>query len=231
MQSKWFGLKEEAIKLRKEGTSMTNIESRLGIPRSTLSGWFKNIQLSQPIKRKLRENSKNALHEARKKAVLWHNAQKAKRLQEAKDEAGNVLDGINTDDPHILELALAMLYLGEGFKTGKTALGNSDPLILKFFLAMTKRIFNVDIKKIRCELHLRADQDPQKMKEYWSQELHIPIENFKHVAIDKRTIGSKTYPHYKGVCIIDFATVAIQREIVYLGNLFCRNIVDQHLGG
>lgn len=231
MQSKWFGLKEEAIKLRKEGTSMTDVESRLGIPRSTLSGWFKTIRLSQSIKRKLRENSKIALHKGRKKAAMWHNAQKAKRLQEAKEEAGNVLNGINTEDPHILELALAMLYLGEGFKTRTTALGNSNSLILKFFLAIIRRVFNVDMKKIRCELHLRADQNPQKMKEYWSTELNIPIENFRYVAIDKRTIGSKTYPHYKGVCIIDCGNVAIQREIVYLGNLFCRNIVDQHSGG
>ena len=46
MRSKWFELKPDAIKLRKKGLSIREIELRLGIPRSTLSGWLKDIKLS-----------------------------------------------------------------------------------------------------------------------------------------------------------------------------------------
>ena len=45
MQSKWFELKPTAVKLRRKGFSIGKIEYNLGIPRSTLSGWLKNIEL------------------------------------------------------------------------------------------------------------------------------------------------------------------------------------------
>jgi len=231
MKSKWYELKSDAIKLRKRGLSIGRIERRLGIPRSTLSGWLKNVKLTQGQKEKLLQDWKNALVKARKKAVLWHNAQKAKRLLEAKCEALKTLEKIDINDPNIIELALAMLYLGEGAKTtDETAIGSSDPSILKFFLAILKGIYNLDVRKIRCELNLRADQSPEKMKRFWAKELKLPLSNFRHVNIDKRTIGSKTYPNYKGVCHIKCGSVAIQRKLTHINNLFCQKVIKNNLG-
>lgn len=231
MKSKWYELKSKAIELRKQGFSMNMIENRYGIARSTLSGWFKNIKLTLAQKRKLLQNSRIALVAARKKAVLWHNAQKEKRLQEAIDGALKTLKSINLNDQNILELALAMLYMGEGSKkTDETAIGSSNPLILKLFLAILINTYNIDIKKIRCELGLRADQDPEKMKRFWARILKLPLSNFKQVNIDKRTVGSKTYPHYKGVCQIRYGNVAIQRKLIYLSNLFCQKVIGKNLG-
>ncbi len=45
MKSRWFELKEKVIKYRQEGNSLRNIEKKFGIPKSTLSGWFRNISL------------------------------------------------------------------------------------------------------------------------------------------------------------------------------------------
>lgn len=231
MRSKWYELKPTAVKLRKRGFSIGKIERRLGIPRSTLSGWLKNIRLTEKQKRKLLQDWKNALIKARKKAVLWHNAQKVKRLQEAQNSALKTLKNINIDNPSVLELALAILYMGEGAKkTDETAIGSSDPLILKFFLAILRKVYNLRIKKIRCELNLRADQDPEKMKRHWARELKLPLRNFRHVNIDKRTMGSKTYPHYKGVCQIRYGNVAIQRKLIFLSNLFCQKVIEKHPG-
>ena len=231
MRSKWYGLKKDAIKLRKGGFSLRKIEQRLGISRSTLSGWLKNIELTQKQKEKLLQNWKNALIKARKKAALWHNAQKEKRIQKAKNEALTLLAKINLNDSKILELTLATLYLGEGAKkTDETAIGSSNPLILKFVLVILKKVYHLDIKKIRCELGLRADQNPKKMKRYWAQELKLPLSSFKQVNIDKRTKGSKTYSYYKGVCQIRYGNVAIQRKLIFIGNLFCQKVIEKYLG-
>lgn len=228
MKSRWFELKNKAIKLRKQGFSMNMIEDRHGIARSTLSGWFKNVKLTPTQKKKLLQNSKIALIAARKKAVLWHNAQKQRRLEEARLQALQTLGNINTNNRYILELALAILYLGEGNKTTvETSIGNSDPLILKFFLSCLKKIYNFDVKKIRCELYLRADQNPRKIKRFWARELKLSLNNFKQIAIDKRTLGSKTFPHYKGVCALKCGNVAIQRRLLYLARFFCEEIAKQ----
>jgi len=205
--------------------SIGYIEKKLGIPKSTLSGWFKNVQLTKPKKIQLHQNWKNALVKARKKAVLWHNQQKAIRVSKAKEEALKTYNAININDRNILDLALAMLYLGEGFKkTGETGMGNSDPSILKFFISCLQKNYNFDVSKIKCALHLRADQDPQKVKRYWSQQLNIPIKNLNSFFVDKRTAGRPTYPDYHGVCVIRCANVAIQRKLSFLSKLYCTKI-------
>lgn len=231
MISKWYGLKSEAIKLRTKGLSIRKIETRLGIPRSTLSGWLKDIELTSEQKEKLLQDWKNALVKARKKAVFWHNAQKEKRLQEARLRALESLKSIDLSDKNILELALAMLYLGEGTKkSSETSMGNSDPSILKLFLAVLTGIYGINIEKLRCELHIRADQNPKEIKQFWAKELALPLENFKYVSVDKRTVGTKTYPHYKGVCFLRCFNTSIQRKLLYLGRTFSEQVIKNNQG-
>lgn len=231
MISKWFYLKEKATELRKTGLSIKKIEKRLGIPRSTLSGWLRNIELTETQKQKLHQDWKNALVAARKKAVIWHRAQKKKRIAHAKQEALKTLANINLNDPHVVELALAILYLGEGSKKSVgTSLGNSDPVVLRFFIAALQKVYQIDKSKIRAELYLRADQDSKAMREHWSQELALPLKNFTYVSIDKRTLGSKTYPAYKGVCLIRYGNSAIQRRLMFLSDFFCKEIAKDYLG-
>lgn len=227
MISKWFHLKDSAITLRKQGISIKQIEFRLGIPRSTLSGWLKNIKLNKRQKQKLLKKWKGALVKARTKAVLWHNEQKLNHLKEAETKALDVLSKLNTENSSILDLALAMLYLGEGFKGTTTGIGNSDPMILKFFIAILIKNYGVPVNKLKCELHLRADQNPKKIKAYWSKELQLPLGNFGAVSIDKRTIGSVTYPTYKGVCIVRCGSVAITRKLLYISKIFCQRVIEQ----
>ncbi len=225
MTSKWFHLKSEAIKLRKQGQSLPYVHTTLGIPKSTLSHWFRDITLTEKQKEKLQTNWKNALVKARKEAVLWHNAEKDKRLELAKQDALAVLDNINRQDKHITELALALLYLGEGAKVnGETGMGSSDPLILKFFITCLRDIYHVPEDKIKCQLHLRADQDDTEMLTFWSVELNVPKERFNKTYHDMRTKGTETYHSYKGVCIIRCGTVAIQRKLVYIAKNFCTEI-------
>lgn len=229
MISKWYELKPKAVDLRKKGISIIKIEKNLGIPRSTLSGWFKTIKLSDKQKNKLLNDGLKALAKARKKAVIWHNTQKEKRLKQAKHEAISILNKIDITNPYILELTLAVLYLGEGSKKNiETAMGSSDPLILKFFLAILQKIYKLDIGKIRCELNLRADQNPEITKKFWSKILKLPLSNFKGSHLDKRTIGSSTYKDYKGVCQVRYGSAAIQRRLIYLGNMFFKKITDKY---
>ena len=231
MKSKWFKLKGRAQHLRRKGYSVRKIERNLGIPRSTLSGWLRDIKLTDLQKKKLLRDWKEGLVTARKKAVLWHNNQKEERIKEAEKEALKTLAGINIEDKKILELTLSILYLGEGAKKSEeTAIGSSDPLILKFFLTILRMLYKIDADKIKCQLNLRADQSPQEMRHFWATELNLPETNFTYIALDKRTIGTKTYPSYKGVCHIRCGSAAIQRKLIYLSNEFCEKVIKNYSG-
>jgi len=224
MRSQWYELKPKAVDLRKEGFSIRNIEKTLMVPRSTLSGWLKDIKLDSTQKQHLEKSRHEALAKGRVKAVLWHRNQKALRIAEAKEKATEVLESLDLSQRNILELALSMLYLGEGFKSSHTGMGSSSPLILKFFIKSVVQIYNLQIEKIKCELHLRADQKPREMLEYWSKELKVPLKNFTCVSLDIRTKGSPTYSYYKGVCVVQCGSVAIQRRLMHLAESFCEKI-------
>ncbi len=231
MISKWYKLKNKAVEMRLSGKSIREIENEFKIPKSTLSNWFKNLKLSTKHQKNLKEKWKHALVKARVEAVRWHNNQKNIRIKTAENEANKIIEEINLKDKQIMELALAMIYLGEGFKKkSETGMGNSDPLILKFFISVLIKIFSIQINDITCYLHLRADQDPEELKLYWSKTLGIPLVNFRKSSIDKRTVGSKTYDTYKGVCVLKCGNVAIQRKLLYLSRIYCERIISS-LGG
>lgn len=225
MLSKWFIYKEKAINLRKQGTSIRAIERKWGIPRSTLSGWFRKIQLTNTQKIKIFKNASILMSKARIKAVIWHNKQKKLRLNKARKEAKEILSRINTKDKNILELSLSMLYLGEGSKTNHTSMGNSNPLILKFFIKCMRILFGIQENEFKCDLHLRSDQNEKKAISYWSNELGIPKNNFTYMK-DKRTAKSKTYTSYMGVCVVRCGKIAVQRRIVHLAEEFSKIVIS-----
>lgn len=227
MQSKFLHLKPHAIEMRKTGLSIRNIAQTLDIPKSTLSGWLKNIPITNEQALHLIRNRTIAFQQARIKASLWHKEQKQKRIKNAESQANNLLSSIE-DNKNIQELALAMLYWGEGFKADRElGIGNSDPRILRFFIKIYTSNFNIPKNSIKCGLHLRADQNAEEMKEYWSKELDLPLGNFNFVNFDKRTLGSKTRDSYKGVCLLHCSNVAIKRKLMYIAETYC----DKILGG
>ncbi len=225
MISKWYELKPKAIAFRQKGKSLREIEKKLKIPRSTLSGWLKAITLSDHHQSQLKNNHDKALVKARWLAVKWHNQQKELRIREAQKEGDQILANLEPISSATLDLAAAMLYLGEGFKKSNSiGLGNSNPLILKFFVRyLLKR--EVPLNKIKCELHLRYDQNPEQIKKYWSRVLAIPVSNFVTVSVDLRTKDRPTYAGYQGVCVIRCGLVAIQRRLLYLSEQFCKKVI------
>ncbi len=222
MISKWEIIKDEALSLRKRGFSITLIEKQLGIPRSTLSGWFKGIILSAKYAKILQDNKLTSLTKNRSLAVTWHNKQKENRLLEAQNNANTILDSIDFNNNTYIKIFLAALYMGEGSKKKpETSMGNSDPYILRFYIKSLIKLYIVKRENIKFELHLRADQNGEEMKKYWAKELDLLAKNCTSISYDKRTFGQKTYETYKGVCLIrSGAPVAIQRELVYLSRGF-----------
>ncbi len=225
MKSKWFEYKKEVRNLRRQGYSMTHIERTYGIPRSTLSGWFRDIPLSEVQRTKLMKNSQDGWKKARVNAVKWHNQQKKNRLVQADHEANETMKNLELT-PEVLDIALAMLYFGEGAKSGTTSIANSNPVVLRFVLTVLYNNYGIMPDDIRCDLHLRADQDEESIKQYWAQQLSLRIENFKYTSFDQRTKGKPTYEHYKGVCVITCHKIAIQRKLIALYNQFCRTVSE-----
>jgi hypothetical protein len=208
--------KEMAIRLRKRGKSIRNIEKVLGIPRSTLSGWLYNVELTREQKLKLHQKWLVALVKARLKAAEINKKGRLERIERIKQEVKKSMLGVKMDK--ILgELMLAIFYLAEGTKKENAiVIANSDSKILKAFLNLFRYVYQTNKSKFRCCLHLREDQPEEQLKNYWSGILKISKSQFHKTQFDKRTT-KPTFKNYKGVCVVIYFDMSLQRRILYIG--------------
>lgn len=225
MISRFLVYKNKAILLRKRGKSIGEIERITMVPRSTLSGWFRGINLTEEQIIKIREHWLLSLAKSRETAAEVHRQGKRKRLEIGEAEAKRILTGIDLKDKNILKLAFSALFFGEGFKkAGYTGFGNSDVLCVKVFVKFLMNLYDFNLGKLKLYLHLRADQNPDTEIIFWSRELNIDSSHFKIAPVDERTIGKPTYANYHGVCIVCYYDVSIKREMLFLARLFFEEI-------
>ncbi|HJQ08523.1 MAG TPA: hypothetical protein VJ836_03535 [Candidatus Saccharimonadales bacterium] len=228
MKSRWSELKPAVVALRRSGKSLSFIEANLEIPRSTLSGWCKDIQLTNTQRNKLAKDRLAALSTARLAVAGKRRLKKQIRLKEAEESALHTLSSLNlTAD--LQKVALAMLCHGEGSKAQAISLRSSDPKVLAFFLAVLRKNYGVRTEAISCKIHLRQGQNSEQEVAYWRKSLALPPGSFQQVQFDKRTHGI-TEQAYHGVCVVRCSDIAIQQKLVYLYKSFTEKVVSD-LGG
>lgn len=215
--------KEAAIKLRRKGKSIRDIEKVLSIRRSTLSGWLYNVELTNEQKTQLHQKWLAALAKARLKAVEINRNAKTERIIKIKQGVEEFMSEIEINKTWG-ELIFSMFYLAEGTKKESSiVIANSSPEVLKSFLNLFRYLYKPDESKLRCCLHLRKDQSDKQSKNYWSEILNISKSQFYKTQFDKRTIKS-TFKNYKGVCVLIYLDMNLQRRILYIGEALLQKI-------
>lgn len=208
-------MKEKAIHLRRQGNTYSEIRatSSKAIPKSTLSGWFHGLKLSKRAKARLKKKTDEHLNKVR---ITAHTASKRYR-QEYLDEIRkrNEWALFSIQEKETAKIALAMLYLGEGKKQGGSiSFGNSNPETITLFIGLLRSVYSIDEKKFRLTVQCRADQSDLKLKRYWSELTHIPINQCYRTQVDKRSIGVPTKKEgYKGVCRIDYFSADVFNDL------------------
>ena len=84
-----------------------------------------------------------------------------------------------TREEEQLRIAGAMLYLGEGAKTGTTVdFANSDPRLISLFITFLRKICRISESRLRIHLYAYADQDIEQLKRVWSEVTTVPLQQF-----------------------------------------------------
>ena len=210
-------LKDKAVTLRLKGQSYREISEKLKVAKSTLNGWLKNIEITQKQKQQLDVQWKLGLEKARIRSQLVKKERKVEAIHQSQVFAQNLLKSMKLDQP-TLELFLAGLYLGDGFKVnGRLGLGNANPQIVHLFLTLIRKLYLINESKLSAEIFARADQNPDILVDYWSRLLDIPKSQFNRTQRDSRA-KNPTRPNYFGVCAVNYSDVVLQRRILAIGN-------------
>lgn len=192
--------KQKAIKLRQKGYSYSQIKEKLGISKSTLSGWLDNMPLSEERIKELRDFSPQRIERYRNTM----RAKKETRLEEVYKRVSKDIGQFSKREIFLLGL---FLYWGEGTKASSctTALTNTNPAMIKFYIKWLE-LFGVKRKDLKIKLHLYSDMNIKKSIDFWSKELKISVNQFQKPYIKETKLKSITYKNGfgKGTCCVIF---------------------------
>ena len=211
--------------MRKEGKTYSEIGALIPkVSKSTLSYWLSTLELSDKQKEKLSKNVNKKLVKAREQSAL---VQKIKRKAYFSDIEGKNYHLIKflDNDLRAAKLVLSALHLGEGGKNrkGSMQLGNSDPGIVRLFLNLMRRCYEIDESKFRCTVLCRADQNTKKLENFWSLITDINKKQFYKTRVDARTIGKPSRKlDYKGVCVINYFSASVYYDLLTLGKMMSK---------
>lgn len=188
--------KSEAIRMRREGASYSQIKEKIKVSKSSLSLWLHDMPLPEKRLRELRdwsavriEKFQNTMRD--KRETRWAKV----RERAAKD--------IRTLNKRELLIAGLFLYWGEGGKTmlASTSLSNTDPAMLRFFIHWLQTL-GVSKYRLRIHIHLYADMDIKTELHYWSKALDLPLTSFTkpYIKISNRSELSYKQKFTHGTC-------------------------------
>ncbi len=222
---------QEVRCLRSEGKTYGEINKKLqlNVPKSTLSEWCKSVALPANYAERIDKLNKINLHKGQVIA-LEINRIKREELIKSIDKANlSISQTINSSAT--AKVALAMLCLGEASKSRSSPsfyFGNSDPKIIVLFIELMKFCFAYNIKKVRCTVQCRADQNVCELESYWQDITKIPKEFFYLTRVDPRTKGKPTKrTDYKGVLRIDYFDSRVRLELESLASLIYNQLTEK----
>lgn len=179
-------VRSRALRLRLAGKSYNEIQAALGIPKSTLSGWFKNLVLSDTARIRLASRSSIGIATLIKRNKMQtHKAEQ--RAREARASAKGRIPILTKRDLLIIG---AILYWAEGYKRlqirdGKERTGhpisfvNSDSSMIKAFLRFLREVLEVTVHDIRLTMRLYPHINEENARTYWMKITRLPPSCFQ----------------------------------------------------
>ena len=179
--------KIEARKLREQGKSIKEIEKLIGIRRSSISVWVRDISLTAVQKRRLagRGHSLEVTERRRQSRLSNETRLRTQFLHEGFRDIETV------KEIDLLMLGIG-LYWGEGSKTnrGSIELSNTDPRVIRIHVLFLTSVFKFPMSKIHAHVGLHSHLSIKKAERYWSKVSGIPLRQFQKTSM-QRSKGGK----------------------------------------
>jgi len=177
---------ERARELRKSGWSIRKIAKELAVRSSFVSRWCEDGTQAS--------TNKSYLH--------YYNLRQ-KYLNQ--DEITLNIDNENA------KFVASMLYWCEGSKypsTGLVTFTSSDVDMVRLFVNLLRRGFDLNESKFRVKLQLHSDQNVEELSIYWSNQLAIPTIRFIKPTITNKT-KSRYRNNYLGTCSLRYGDYSV----------------------
>ncbi len=195
--------------LRRRGVSLYDISDSFGISKSTASLWTSDVELSELGK----ERIKTKAIRDRYKSVEVSKSRRIKRIEVAEKRADELVREIERTSTLDL-IVLSMIYQCEGVKSDQhVRFTNSDPSMIRTFLAVLRNSFKIDEKRLRVNLQLHDYHDKNEIMNFWSGVTGVPLDQF-HRPYMKASEHIYRKDGYKGCVHIHYDDAHIARILL-----------------
>jgi len=213
--------KHIAIKLRRRGKSYSKINKELGVPKSTLSNWFSNINWSKSIKVGL---TKKANYIAQKRLRLYNKKQKIfweEWREKARQQARDSFSKLKSNP---LFISGIMIYWGEGDSKPKNPfrLSNTDPRMIKLYVKFLIELLNIPKENIRLGLILYPDLIENRCINFWSKNTTIHKSQFYKTQFIQGRHPTKRLSY--GICMVICGNRQLKEKVLLWIDLLSKNL-------
>lgn len=185
--------KIKALSLRKSGLSIGEIAKTLGVSKSTVSVWCRDITLSSFAIQQIAQKSKYKSTESLLRYSEIKRNQRQLSILQSEREGKQLLNKLSKRDIFCIGLGL---YWGEGYKRGSQEFGftNSDPNMTLFYLVWLKKIFNVDKDRLILRVSINESHADRidTVVSYWLKLTGVQKSQFTKSSLI-RTSSKKQY--------------------------------------
>lgn len=202
--------KQKAVSLRRRGYSIKEIAHQVSVSQSTASLWARDVVLGSKAQIRLRSRVRLGVLVSVQRQLDKTKLERDHFLQLARPIVGPV----SKSTPEQAKLCTALIYWCEGAKGADNVLkfANSDPTLVKFFLAMLKKGFDVKSGKFRAMIHLHDYHNERKQIAFWSKLTGIPPKQF-YKSYRKPHTGVRQRANYQGCITINYYDKLVAREV------------------
>jgi transposase-like protein len=177
--------RERARKLRREeGASVKELAGLLGVSKSSVSLWVRDIELTEPQYLALRRRMGGRIEGSRENAV--------RALARRRTEQNSGRRAAHRGD--LLHAAGCMLFWAEGSRNRNVVeFTNSDPAMVSFFLRFLRESYRVPDAKITVTCNLFADhvERQREIEKFWLDQLGLPRECLRKSSVNVYSKYSK----------------------------------------
>jgi transcriptional regulator with XRE-family HTH domain len=193
----------KARELRATGMTLLDIAHELGVSKSSVSLWVRDVQFVPGPRRRGCRRAPNAL-QRRKQAEI------DELLEEGRRRIGELSD-------REFLVAGAALYAGEGTKgDGEVVFANSDPRMMAFFAAWLRRFFPIDESRLRVRIYLHEGLDLDAATAMWSEVTGVPPGQFREGYRASPDPTIRTNKHEFGCAYLRYCSSRTHRSIMGL---------------
>lgn len=192
--------REKAVALRQQGKSYAEVTKKLGIPKATLSDWFKDQPWSIVVRDSLSTPSRLGAAQKIKKMAEVNRQRWTALRQTVRAKAEEDFSFLQKNP---LFLPAILLYWAHGDINPGTSVvrsASNDPDMISLMFDFFTKTILVPSDKISCRLFRYPNLPDLPQKNFWSKATGIPLSCFKRSSL----IANKSRSTQKsfGVCHI-----------------------------